>query len=412
MMDSTQTDRMLAEEGARNIEWAKQGMPVLKVIEDRLKKSGLLAGVHVGVGLVLEPKTANLALALKNAGASVSVYCQGSSTTQSVVEALRAEGLKVFAEEGCDADRDVQLAREYLQTKLDIIIDDGASVIRLAHKEFPELVESMLGAAEETTSGVRPLRMMHEDGQLRIPVISVNDAETKYLFDNVYGTGQSCVMAMLDITNLQLSGRYVVVVGYGWVGRGIAKYAAAMGARVIVTEIDPIKALQAVHDGYRVQSLAEAAPIAEVIFSATGIRGAVAPAILELLPDGAILCTAGGGPYELPMAALQALGTEKIVRQSVAEYVMPSGKTVLVLGEGDCINCSDAEGNPIEIMDLSLSLQALAVEQIITEAHKWEPGVYPISTESEQEVARIRLEHEGASLEPLTTELTAAIRSW
>lgn len=402
----------LAEVGARNIAWAKRGMPALKLIAERLKNNGSLTGVHVGVGLVLEPKTANLALALQDAGARVSVYCQGSSTTQSVVEALRASGLQVFAEEGSDDVRDVELAREYLKTAPDIIIDDGASVIRLAHKEFPDLIETMMGAAEETTSGVRPLRMMHEAGELRLPVISVNDAQTKYLFDNVYGTGQSCVMAMLDITNLQIAGRYVVVVGYGWVGRGVAKYAAAMGARVIVTEIDPIKALQALHDGYRVSSLASAAPKAEVIFASTGIRGAVPQEILHLLPDGAIICTAGGGPYELPMEALNALGTARVIRQAVTEYRLPSGRVVRVLGDGECINCSDAEGNPIEIMDLSLALQALAVEQIIVEAHNWQPGVYPISVASQEEVARIRLANEGAQLEPMTTQIVEAIRSW
>jgi adenosylhomocysteinase len=181
---------------------------------------------------------------------------------------------------------------------------------------------------------------------------------------------------------------------------------------VIVTELDPIKALQALHDGYRVQSLVEAAPLAEVVFSSTGIRGAMPEAILEVLPDGAIICTAGGGPYELPMEKLHSLGTAQVVRASVVQYVMPSGRSILVLGEGECLNCSDAEGNPIEVMDLSLSLQALAVEQIIADAHTWEPGVYPISEQSEQEVARIRLGYEGATVEPLTPELTSAMSSW
>ncbi len=403
---------MTAEDGARRIEWARRGMPVLRVISERLKDNGSLAGVRIGVGLVLEPKTANLALALKDAGAEVSVYCAGRSTTQSVVDALEARGLQVFAEEGADDERDLELARQYLATHPDILLDDGGEIIRLAHKEFPELVSRMLGAAEETTSGVRPLRAMHEAGALKIPVISVNDAKTKYLFDNVYGTGQSCVMAMLDITNLQIAGRIVVVVGYGWVGRGVAKHAAAMGARVIVTELDPVKALQALHDGYRVRSLSQAAPIAEVVFSATGIAGAVPEAILDLLPDGAIICTAGGGAFELPMDRLHSLGTSMAVRDSVTEYVMPSGRSILVLGDGECINCSDAEGNPIEVMDMSLSLQAMAVEQIVTEAHRWQPGIYAISAQVENEIARLRLEHEGATVEPLTRELTAAMSSW
>ncbi|WP_347345192.1 adenosylhomocysteinase [Microbacterium sp.] len=401
-----------ADAGARRIGWASRGMPVLHAISERLASDGALRGLRVGVGLVLEPKTANLALALRDAGAEVSVYCGGHSTDQATADALAAAGVAVFAEEGATEQRDEELVRAYLATDPDILLDDGASVIRLAHREFPELVDRLLGAAEETTSGVRPLRAMHADGALRIPVIAVNDAKTKYLFDNVYGTGQSCVMTLLDVTNLQLAGRVVVVVGYGWVGNGVARHAAALGARVVVVELDPIKALQAIHDGHRVMSLREAAPKAEVVFAATGIAGAVTAAHADLMPDGVILCTAGGGAFELPMAELDALGTASVVRAGVTQYVQPSGRTVLVISEGDCLNCADGEGNPIEVMDLSLSLQALAAEQIATTARHWEPGVYAVSGDVENEVALIRLRHEGATLEPLTDELAAALRSW
>lgn len=411
-MSAVQNVGSLAESGARRIEWAERGMPVLRAISRRLESAGTFKGLRIGVGLVLEPKTANLALALKNAGAEVSVFCAGRSTDQATADALTAAGLQVFAEEGADDARDMELARDYLATGPQILLDDGASIIRLAHREFPELVEQMLGAAEETTSGVRPLTVMHADGALRIPVISVNDAKTKYLFDNVYGTGQSCVMTLLDVTNLQIAGRVVVVVGYGWVGKGVAKHAAAMGARVTVTEIDPIKALQAIHDGYRVRSLADAAPEAEVVFASTGIAGVVTAAHLDLMPDNVILATAGGGDFELPMVALNALGTATQVRAGVTEYSQPDGRTVLVISEGDCLNCTDGEGNPIEVMDMSLSLQALAAEQIASEAHAWAPGLYPISTEVENSVALIRLEAEGASLEPLTPELSAAMLAW
>lgn len=401
----------LAEAGAGRIAWASRGMPVLRAISRRLADSGALRGIRIGVGLVLEPKTANLALALRDAGAEVSVFCSGRSTDQATVEALRAEGLAVFAEEGADDDRDLELARQYLATAPQIILDDGASIIRLAHREFPEVVEGLLGAAEETTSGVRPLRAMHEAGALRIPVIAVNDAKSKYLFDNVYGTGQSCVMTLLDVTNLQIAGRTVVVVGYGWVGKGVAKHAAALGARVVVVELDAIKALQALHDGYRVASLAEIAPEAEVVFAATGIAGAVTIEHVERMPRDVILATAGGGDFELPMPELKALPT-RVVRAGVAEHTMPTGRTVLVVSEGDCLNCTDGEGNPIEVMDLSLSLQALAAEQIALEGAGREPGIEPISVELETAVAAIRLEHEGASLEPLTPQLEAAMRSW
>src|SRR5690554_1977894 len=354
---TTATDS--ARSGLARIAWAGRSMPVLSAIAQKIIERGALAGKRVGISLVLEPKTANLALALQRAGAEVVVHCWASSTDDDVAEALRTHNILVFARrDAADAD-DLELAREFLRTEPDIVIDDGASIIRLAHREFPDLVGRMIGAAEETTSGVRPLQVMHDEGKLRLPVIAVNDAASKYLFDNIHGTGQSCVMAFLDITNMQLAGREVVVVGYGWVGTGVARYAAAMGAQVIVSEIDPIKALRAFHDGYEVRSLSDAAERAEVVFASTGIAGVVTAEHVERMPEGAILCTAGGGPFELPMDYLNSLGNRRGVRQAVDAYTTKSGRNLLVLGEGDCINCSDAEGNPIEVMDLSLSLQAL-----------------------------------------------------
>lgn len=398
--------------GSHRIAWAERGMPVLHSIAKRLGRERTFSGLRIGVGLVLEPKTANLALALPAAGAEVSVYCSGRSNTEEIARELEANGMQVFAESGASEQRDLELARAFLETKPDVLLDDGASLIRLAHREFPGMVESMLGAAEETTSGVRPLRAMHGQGALKIPVIAVNDARTKYLFDNVYGTGQSCVMAFLDITNLQLAGRIVVVVGYGWVGQGVARHVNALGGRVVVSEIEPIRALQAFHDGHAVQSLTDASPTAEIVFAATGIAGAVTPSHLERMRDGAILCTAGGGAFELPMPYLESLGTRAEVRDAVAEYRLPTGNTVLVIGDGECVNCSHAEGNPIEVMDLSLSLQALAAEAVVTEVKNWPPGIYPVSPELEAAVAAARLEHEGATLEQVTEELVAAANSW
>lgn len=401
-----------AAAGRARIGWARRGMPVLTGIADRLAGSGSLRGLRIGVSLVLEPKTANLAHALREAGAEVSVFCAGRSTDQETADALAADGFAVFAEHDATDARDTELARAFLSPGLDILLDDGAWVTRLAHREFPDMVARMLGASEETTSGVRPLRAMHADGALRIPVVAVNDARTKYLFDNVYGTGQSCVMTLLDVTNLQLAGRVVVVVGYGWVGSGVARHAAALGADVVVTELDPIKALQALHDGHRVMSLAEAAPHAEVVFASTGLAGAVTAAQVALMPDGVILATAGGGAFELPMHELDATGTGVIVRPGVTSYTQPSGRSVLVISEGDCLNCADGEGNPIEVMDLSLSLQALAAELIATEARNWPAGVHPIPVETEEAVALERLRHDGASLEPLTPELESARTAW
>lgn len=398
--------------GAERIIWAARSMPVLTQVAARVKSAGTLNGLRVGVSLVLEPKTANLAIALRDAGADVVVYCNASSTDQQVVEALRAREFRVFADSAATEAEELQLAREFLETGLDILIDDGASVTRLAHREYPELVAKMIGAAEETTSGVRPLRVMHEEGQLRLPVIAVNDSAAKYLFDNIYGTGQSCVMAFLDITNLQLAGRRVVVVGYGWVGMGVAKFAAALGARVIVSEIDPIRALRALHDGYEVTAFREAAGAAEVVFSCTGLADAVTAEHVEALPDGAFLCTAGGGDFEMPMEYLRGLDGPRHVRHAVTAFTTRSGRTVNLISEGDCLNCADAEGNPIEVMDLSLSLQALAVERLAAGAKDWQPGVYDLPADIEQEVARIRLEAAGGSLESLTDRQREAARAW
>lgn len=397
---------------AERITWAGQNMPVLSRVSQNLKSAGSLRDLRIGISLVLEPKTANLAIALRDAGAEVVVYGKAVETDQQVAYALRDLGLAVFADSTASPEDDLRLAREFLETELDILIDDGAHITRLAHREYPHLVAKMIGAAEETTSGVRPLRVMQDEGALELPVIAVNDAATKYLFDNVYGTGQSCVMAFLDITNLQLAGRNVAVVGYGWVGMGVAKYAAALGARVIVSEIDPVRALRALHDGFEVTALSKAAPRAEVVFACTGLAGVITEQHVEQLPHGAFLCTAGGGDFEMPMEYLAALGAGVTVRQGVEAFEARSGNTVYLISKGDCVNCTDAEGNPIEIMDLSLSLQALAVNKIATEAASWEPGVYELPREIDTEVATIRLETAGASLEQLSEIQRAAARAW
>lgn len=408
----TTTSTLAPDTGARRIEWARSGMPVLAQVSRRLKESGALQGIAVGVSLVLEPKTANLVLALRDAGATVSVCCSGHSTDQETADALTAAGFPVFAEQGASRERDLELARAFLAARPRILIDDGASIIRLAHREFPDVVDALLGCAEETTSGVRPLRAMHQSGALRVPVIAVNDARTKYLFDNVYGTAQSCVMTMLDLTNLQISGRTVVVVGYGWVGRGVAQFAAALGARVVVTELDPVKALQALHDGHRVSNLAGIAADAEVVFAATGLAGAVTAEHVAAMPDGVILCTAGGGAFELPMDSLNSTGTACEVRPDVTQYSQSDGRVVLVLSEGECVNCASGEGNPIETMDLSLSLQALAAGEIATHGPEMGTGVHPLPAELEDTVATLRLQHENISLEPMTEKIAAAMRRW
>lgn len=398
--------------GDERIAWAARSMPVLREISRVLAAERVLASLRVGVGLVLEPKTANLVLALREAGAEVLVRCDAASTDQDVARVLRDRGFEVFADRGADAAEDLRLVREFLGAGVDILVDDGAENIRFAHREFPELVGRMIGAAEETTSGVRPLRAMHAAGELRIPVIAVNDSPAKSQFDNLYGTGQSCVMGLLDLTNLQLAGRRVVVIGYGWVGMGVARVAAALGARVVVSEIDPVRALRALHDGHEAMAFRESVAHAEVVFACTGMAEAVTPEHVESLPEGAILCTAGGGPFELPMAYLRGLENARSVRPAVTAYTARSGRTIHVLSEGECVNCADAEGNPIEVMDLSLSLQALAVAQLARGGRALGVGVHDLPPEAEQQIARIRLEHAGASLETLSEGQRSAIHSW
>ena len=409
----TETSKVaLAMAGRERIEWAARSMPALHAAIARLAEQASIAGMRIGISLVLEPKTANLIIGLLNAKALVTVYAPSDCTDAEVIAALEERGVEVFSDPAADAEENFELARALLRTLPQILVDDGASVTRLAHREFPKILESMIGATEETTSGVRPLRVMHDQGQLKIPVIAVNDSPLKYLFDNVYGTGQSCVMALLDLTNLQIAGRKVLVIGYGWVGKGVARHAAALGALVTVAEIDPIKALQAQHDGHRVCAIEAAAGDCEVVFAATGIAGALTPEHLAAMPSGVILCTAGGGDFELPMNFLRSQSEPRNLRDHIDEYELADGRKVIVVADGHCINCTGGEGNPIEIMDLSLALQACAIETLANQSETLAPGVHPIAQDVQTQIAQERLTAAGASTEPLTQALKAALVDW
>ncbi|MFI7066840.1 adenosylhomocysteinase [Kribbella sp. NPDC050124] len=388
------------------LDWALEWMPVLKDVGARLR----LDGIRIGICLTLEPKTANLAVILRDAGAEVAVHCPATSTTDEVADALRDLGITVFARSTATKSEDLDLADHFLRWSPQILIDDGATMIRRLHSHHPDALKTIWGAAEETTSGIRPLRAMGEN--LKIPVLAVNDATTKYLFDNVYGTAQSCVMTFVDLTNLQLAGRDVLVIGYGWVGRGLARYLTGLGSRVTVSELDAIKALQALHDGHRVAAFAQAAPTAEVIFSATGVRGSITPEQLAQVRDGVFLAVAGGARDEIPMTYLHGLGTFRTTRSEVQEFTLPDGRAVKVIADGECMNVTAAEGNPIEIMDLSLALQALAVQHLALNARSLTPGVHDLPAAFGQEVANIRLTAAGAALEPLTEELRRAQEEW
>ncbi|MEU4544646.1 adenosylhomocysteinase [Nonomuraea dietziae] len=353
-------------EGLEKIAWARRFMPVLGALRSELS----LEGARVGLVLVLEPKTANLALALRDAGAEVTVTCPGRETMDDVAAALVHQGVAVLARSDSDREQDDELARRMLDAGLDVLVDDGSRVIRLAHAE--DRLGGLRGAAEETTSGLRPLREM----TLRVPVMAVNDAPSKYLFDNVHGTGQSCVMAALDLSGLDLEGATVAVAGYGHVGQGVSRYAAALGARVIVSEVDPLAALRAHHDGHEVRRLADACPEADLVFSATGVRHTITREHLRALRPGAFVAVAGGVQDEVEP------GVEGAYR---------------LLADGECVNCAAAEGNPIEIMDLSLSLQALAVGHLLT--HDLPPGLHLLPDHLDERVARLKLDALGLELD-------------
>ena len=409
----TQTAKVaLAMAGRERIDWAARSMPALHSAIQRLAKEESVAGMRIGIALGLDPKTANLIIGLLNARALVSVYAPSEGADAEVIAALEERGVEVFSDPAADAEGNLELTRALLHTHPQVLVDNGAVVTRLAHREFPELLDTMLGATEDTTSGVRPLGVMQDQGRLKIPVIAVNDSPLKYLFDNGYGTGQSCVMALLDLTNLQIAGRKVLVIGYGWVGKGVARHAAALGALVTVAEIDPTKALQAQHDGHRVCAIAVAASDCEVVFAATGIAAALTPEHLAAMPSGVILCTAGGGDFELPMHFLRSQSEPRNLRDQIDEYELADGRKVIVVADGHRINCTGGEGNPIEIMDLALALQVCAIETLAQRSETLTPGIHPVAQDAQSQIARERLTATGASTEPLTQALKAALVDW
>jgi adenosylhomocysteinase len=372
-------------------------------------RSGALAGRCVGLALTLEPKTACLAEALAAVGADVKVLGNNYSTRPEVAAALAEAGPEVFAEEGASDQRVAELRDAFLDTRIEYLADDGAGLTRRLHAERQDVLAHLRGVAEETTSGVRPLRNMAAAGALRVPCIAVNDARTKRSFDNVYGTGQSVVMAVLDATNMQLAGTRVVVAGYGRVGRGIAAVAKGLGARVAVTEIDPVTALVAYHDGHDVAPLREAVPDADFVFTATGVGHTVTAAEIALLRDGAVLAVGGAGPPELDLTGADVvLGDE--VRPGVREVTTPTGATVFVIADGYCANTSAGEGNPIEIMDLSLALQLRALDLLASSSLP--PGVHLLPREIEDEVAAAQLAAAGVRIDEPTAAQRRATDRW
>lgn len=400
----------MSQIGRGMIDFAAASMPALRAATERVRAGGRLDGLRIGVALTLEPKTACLVEAIASLGAEVAVLGSSNSTKQAVADALAERGIAVFAEAGAPPERVLDLKHAYIDTHPHLIADDGAGTIRRIHTERTDALEHLRGAAEETTSGVRPLRVMEAEGALRIPCVAVNDARTKLLFDNVYGTGQSVVMAVLDTTGRSFTGRTVVVVGYGKVGSGIARAAAAMGARVVVTEVDPVAALVAHHDGFRVAPLADALTEAELVITASGIGHSLTADDLLAMNDGAVVAVGGAGPPEFDPTIGPAVTWGAELRPGLRELSVEGGPTVQVVAGGYCANTSAGEGNPIEIMDLSLALQLRALDHLA--ASDLPPGVHMLPKEIDDEVAASQLAAVGITIDSPTDAQRRAAASW
>jgi adenosylhomocysteinase len=403
-------DISLAAAGRGRISWAATFMPALAAASRDVGTS--LSGRRVGVFLTLEPKTANLALALAEAGAAVSVYSSGPHTSDDVAAALAAEAVRVYARSDADSHVDELLLNRFLDDRLEFLIDDGAGLVRYVHTKRRDALTFLAAAAEQTTSGVRPLRVMEDEGALEVPCVAVNDALTKQLFDNVYGTGQSVVMTLLDVTNVQLQGKVVVVVGYGYVGRGISATARAFGARVVVTEVDPVRALQAVHDGYSVSRLETVSPVGDIFFTATGIGYSITADQMRLMKNGAIVAVGGGGPPEVSLTGDVPLVSSDLARDYVRTVPVDAERSVFLIADGESANVTAGEGNSIEVIDLSLAVQLRVLGYLADRHQSMDPGVHEVPPEIDDLVARSALAAHGAEVDDASPMQIEHARSW
>lgn len=407
-------DLSLAEQGRKRIAWARREMPVLQLLQERFARERPLEGIRIVACVHVTTETANLAYTLR-AGGATPVICASNplSTQDDVAAALVADGFSVYARRGEDAQtyyRHIHLALDH---RPHLIIDDGADVVTTVHRERRDVLADVIGSTEETTTGVIRLRALARDDLLAFPAIAVNDAQTKHLFDNRYGTGQSTIDALLRATNILLAGKTVVVAGYGWCGRGIALRARGMGAQVIVTEVDPVRALEAAMDGYRVMPMHEAAALGDIFITATGNIHVIDRDHFLLMKPGAILCNAGHFNVEINLEALAELAVERrTLRPYVEEYRLPDGRGIVVLAEGRLVNLAVAEGHPASVMDMSFANQALACVYLVRHRGKLSADVYPVPEEIDREVATLKLQAMGISIDRLTAEQEAYLASW
>lgn len=408
-------DLALAAQGQQRIEWAGREMPVLRQIRDRFAQDKPFAGIRLVACCHVTTETANLAIALKAGGADAILIASNPLSTQDDVAASLVvnEGISVYAFKGEDTETYLRHVNIALDHRPNIIIDDGSDVTATLIKERQSQISDIIGTTEETTTGIVRLRAMLKDGVLTFPAMNVNDADTKHFFDNRYGTGQSTLDGIIRATNVLLAGKNLVVAGYGWCGKGTAMRARGLGANVIVTEIDPIRAIEAVMDGFRVMPMAEAAPIGDLFVTVTGNKHVIRSEHFAAMKDGAIVCNSGHFDLEIDLKALQAETVEvKEVRNFTQEYRLKSGKSVIVLGEGRLVNLAAAEGHPSAVMDMSFANQALACEYLVKNKGQLEPGLYAIPEDLDREIAALKLAAMNIHVDELTPVQIEYMNSW
>lgn len=405
----------LAPEGVRRIEWAAREMPVLKLIRERFTREKPLQDIRMTACLHVTTETANLAITLRDAGADLRLCASNPLSTQDDVAAalVHEYGIPTFSICGEDNETYYRHIHQALEHGPQLTMDDGADVVATLHKDRRDLLPGVVGGTEETTTGVIRLRSMAADGALGYPIVAINEADTKHLFDNRYGTGQSTIDGIIRATNVLLAGKNFVVAGYGWCGRGVASRARGMGAQVIVTEVDPVKALEAVMDGFRVMPMSEAAKEGDFFVTLTGDLNVIDRHHLEAMKDGAIMANSGHFDSEINLKALNSLSEgKKRIRPSVDEYRLQDGRKLFLLGEGRLVNLAAAEGHPAAVMDMSFANQALGAEWIALNHAKLEKQVYEIPHEVDQEIARLKLHAMGISIDYLTEEQAKYLTSW
>jgi len=408
-------DLALADEGKRRIEWAEREMPVLRIIRQRFQEEKPLDGLRLAACAHITTETANLARALSAAGADTVLIASNPLSTQDDVAAalVKHYGVSVYAIKG----ESIETYNRHVHIALDhrphLIIDDGSDVVATMVQNRPELIDNIIGTTEETTTGITRLRAMLRDGKLSFPSIAVNDAQTKHFFDNRYGTGQSTLDGIIRATNILLSGKIIVVVGYGWCGKGVAMRARGMGANIIVTEINPVKALEATMDGFRVMMIQQAAPLGEIFITVTGNRHVIDTQHFELMKDGAIVCNSGHFDLELNLVGLKSISTDiRTVRQWAEAYKLRNGREIIVLGEGRLVNLAAAEGHPASVMDMSFANQALSVEYLVKNKGRLEASIHILPEEVDVEIARLKLTAMNVSIDELTPEMVEYMNNW